>query len=220
MVLGLYNLIIQPYLCFSKHANFRHKVSLDYKSRLEGFNKLYDNVKIVNSSIGLFSYIGPGTFLMNCEVGRFCSIASGVKTILGRHPTRKFVSTHPVFYSLAKQSGITFVNKQKYQELKYINDKNISVKIGNDVWIGADVLIFDGVTIGDGAIIGARSVVNKSIEPYSIYSGNPITFIRKRFEDNEIDFLNRIKWWNKDITWIKKNCDLFANIKDFIKINM
>ena len=48
--------------------------------------------------------------------------------------------------------------------------------IGNDVWIGQNVTIMPGVKIGDGAIIAANSTVVKSVEPYSIYGGNPAKF--------------------------------------------
>mgnify|MGYP000030096949 FL=1 len=68
--------------------------------------------------------------------------------------------------------------------------------IGNDVWIGQNVTIMPGVIIGDGAIIAANSTVVKSVEPYSIYSGNPAKFIKKRFSDEKIEFLLKLEWWN------------------------
>lgn len=68
--------------------------------------------------------------------------------------------------------------------------------IGNDVWIGQNVTIMPGVIIGDGAIIAANSTVVKSVEPYSIYGGNPAKFIKKRFSDEKIEFLLKLEWWN------------------------
>src|SRR4029077_1430201 len=70
------------------------------------------------------------------------------------------------------------------------------IAIGNDVWIGYNVRLFKGVTIGNGAVIGACSLVNKSVEPYTIIAGIPARPIRKRFTDEEIAFLERIGWWN------------------------
>ena len=49
---------------------------------------------------------------------------------------------------------------------------------------------------GDGAIIAANSTVVKSVEPYSIYGGNPAKFIKKRFSDEKIEFLLKLEWWN------------------------
>ena len=63
-------------------------------------------------------------------------------------------------------------------ELEQLPFKGDTV-IGNDVWIGQNVTIMPGVIIGDGAIIAANSTVVKSVEPYSIYSGNPAKFIKK-----------------------------------------
>ena len=86
------------------------------------------------------------------------------------------------------------------------------VTIGNDVWIGANVTIVNGVTIGDGAVIGANSIVTKDIPPYSIYGGVPAKCIRMRFEQNQIDFLLKLKWWNMDEEWIRSNSLLFSDV--------
>ena len=75
-------------------------------------------------------------------------------------------------------------------------DNKGDIVIGNDVWIGYEAVILAGVTIGDGAVIGARAVVTKDIPPYTIVSGVPAKPIRKRFSQETIDLLLKIKWWN------------------------
>src|SRR5690606_1387233 len=70
--------------------------------------------------------------------------------------------------------------------------------IGNDVWIGQNVTIMPGIKIGDGAIIAANSTVVKNVEPYAIYGGNPAEFIKKRFRDETIQLLLKLKWWDWD----------------------
>ncbi len=52
------------------------------------------------------------------------------------------------------------------------------IKIGNDVWIGANSVIMEDVE--DGAIVGSGAVVNKKVEQYSIYAGNPAKLLKKR----------------------------------------
>lgn len=77
--------------------------------------------------------------------------------------------------------------------------------VGNDVWIGQNVTVMPGVHIGDGSIIGANSVVAKDIPPYSVAVGNPCRVIKKRFDDELIDYLLELKWWNWDAVKIFRN---------------
>ena len=71
--------------------------------------------------------------------------------------------------------------------------------------------VLAGVKIGDGAIIGTRSVVASDVEPYTIVCGNPAKPIRKRFDNETIDFLIKLKWWNWSIEKIKQNIDILSN---------
>jgi putative colanic acid biosynthesis acetyltransferase WcaF len=54
------------------------------------------------------------------------------------------------------------------------------IEIGDDVWICADAFVGPDVKVGDGAILGARAVAMKSLEPWTIYSGNPMKAVRQR----------------------------------------
>ena len=54
------------------------------------------------------------------------------------------------------------------------------IVIEGGAWIGARVLVLPGVTIASHSVITAGSVINKSTEPYMIYSGNPAIKIKKR----------------------------------------
>ena len=64
------------------------------------------------------------------------------------------------------------------------NDKDIIIE--DDVWIGTGAIILKGVTVGEGAIIAAGAVVTKDVPPYSIYGGNPASFIKFRFTEEEV----------------------------------
>ena len=59
------------------------------------------------------------------------------------------------------------------------------------------------IIIGDGAIIGTNSVVAKDIPPYSIAVGNPCQVVRKRFDDELIELLLKLRWWDKSIEEIE-----------------
>jgi virginiamycin A acetyltransferase len=60
-----------------------------------------------------------------------------------------------------------------------------------------------GVTIGDGAIIATAAVVTKDVEPFTIVGGNPAAVIRRRFPDDVIAELLRIRWWDWEIDRIE-----------------
>ena len=187
------------------------------QSSFEGFNKIYQNTHFINSEIGKGSYIGKNGRFKNVIIGRYCSIGNEVTVVTSTHPSDTFVSTHPAFFSIAKQGGYTYVNSQKFIEHKYCDEKKqISVSIGNDVWIGNGVMIMGGVKIGDGSIIGSKALVTKDVLPFSIVGGIPAKEIAKRFEENKINSLLKIKWWEKDNNWMKNNIDLFTNIDNFL----
>jgi virginiamycin A acetyltransferase len=74
-----------------------------------------------------------------------------------------------------------------------------------------------GVKIGDGAIIGMKSVVGNNIEPYTIAAGNPAKIIRKRFDEELIGLMLKLKWWNLSIEKIKLIPLLHDNIENVNK---
>lgn len=54
------------------------------------------------------------------------------------------------------------------------------IEIGDDAWVCADAFIGPSVKVGDGAIVGARAVAMRSLEPWTIYAGNPAQMVRPR----------------------------------------
>ena len=81
--------------------------------------------------------------------------------------------------------------------------------IGNDVWIGEDVLITKNVKVGNGVVIGSKSVVTKNVPSYAIVGGNPAEIRKFRHDKDEINMLEKIKWWEWDTSHIIKEIDLF-----------
>ena len=123
-------------------------------------------------------------------IGKFCSIACGAKFIFNSaNHTLSSLSTYP-FTIFFEEWGLDVKNITKAW------DNKGDIVIGNDVWIGYEAVIMAGVTIGDGAIIGTRSVVTKDVPPYTIVGGAPAKPIRKRFPQNTVDTLLKIKWWD------------------------
>ena len=156
-----------------------------------------------------YSYIARNCDATNVKIGKFCSIGPNFCCGLGLHPTNG-ISTAPMFYSKAKQNGVSLVNEVVYEEQK-------QTIIGNDVFIGANVTIVDGVKIGDGAVIGAGAVVVKDLPPYAVAVGVPAKVIKYRFDEQTIKRLLEMQWWNWSETDLKKVADKEFNVNDFIK---
>ena len=76
------------------------------------------------------------------------------------------------------------------------------VRIGSDVWIGFGALILSGVTLGHGSVVGAGSVVASDVPPFGIAIGNPWKLLRKRFDEDIIEGLLRVRWWDWEPRWI------------------
>jgi hypothetical protein len=49
--------------------------------------------------------------------------------------------------------------------------------------------------------------------------GVPAKLIKHRFSEEQIMYLNKMQWWNKDLEWLKKHKDEFRNIETFVKVN-
>ena len=200
----------QEYLAW-KYRDLKLRIGMNcslYKVKLGKSVYLGNFVTLHNSSLGDHSYVNGLARIKNTTVGKYCSIAPGVKIVLGAHPT-DLISMHPAFYSVITPVE-TFADKQYFDEYR-------EVKTGNDVWIGEDVVIHGGVTIGDGAVIAARAVVTKDVEPYSVVGGVPAKFIKFRFSPERIAELQQIRWWDRDEKWIKENFKLFLNVDNFFE---
>lgn len=143
-------------------------------------------------------------------IGAFCSIANNIKVYLGGNHRSDWLTTYP-FGHIHKELFNTF-NGEGHPAT------NGDVIIGNDVWIGGNVTIMSGVKVGDGAIIANNSHVVKDVPPYSIFGGNPARLIKKRFDDETINKLLEIKWWEWDDNKINNNLRILCsnNINDLI----
>lgn len=145
----------------------------------------------------LFEFMGDKLI-----IGNFCQIATGVRFIMnGANHAMGGFSTYPfkVFGGQwANLDPMTVVNKG-------------DTVIGNDVWIGNNATIMQGVKIGDGAIIGTNSLVTKDVPPYTIVGGNPAREIRKRFDQETIEILLKIRWWDWDAEKITENLDVIVS---------
>jgi virginiamycin A acetyltransferase len=131
-------------------------------------------------------------------IGKFCSIACGAKFLFtSANHTLKSLSTYPfpIFFEEW--------NLDK-NDVTAAWDNKGDIIIGNDVWIGYEAVILSGVHIGDGAVIGARAVVTKDVPAYTVVGGVPAKEIKKRFDEDTINKLRQVQWWNLSIEKIRQ----------------
>lgn len=194
---------------------------------IEGYeNEIYVKPTLSNPNIivGEFTYIADSQFETHVThhyewmgdrliIGKFCQIASGVEFMMnGANHQMNAVSTFP-FYTLEGWN----MSAPDRSDLPFKGD----TVIGNDVWIGQNALILPGVHIGDGAIIGANSVVGDDVAPYSVVVGNPARLHHKRFDDELIDLLLNLKWWDRSIEEIDQLIPLLTNSDlDAVKVQI
>ncbi|KXU41617.1 MAG: CatB-related O-acetyltransferase [Longibaculum muris] len=132
-------------------------------------------------------------------IGKFCSIACGAKFL--------FNSANHTMASLSTYPFPLFFDEWELEKTNVMDawDNKGDIVVGNDVWIGYEAVILAGVTIGDGAVIGARAVVTKDVPPYTVVGGVPAKPIKKRFNDETITELLKLKWWNWSEEKISQN---------------
>jgi galactoside O-acetyltransferase len=115
--------------------------------------------------IGSYVHIAAGAMIMGggeCDLGDFVGLSGGVRVYTGDDD-----------YLGGSLTGPTV-------PAEYRSVTRSFVRIGKHAIIGANSVILPGVTIGEGASVGALSLVNRDLEPWTIYVGAPARPIRER----------------------------------------
>lgn len=179
-----------PSLCYIKNVVKNPRIIIGdytYYDDVDGADRFEEHVT------HFYDFIGDRLI-----IGNFCAIARGVNFIMnGANHRMDCATTYPFNIMSGGWSDICT------PELTDLPLKGDTV-VGNDVWIGQNVTIMPGVHIGNGAIIGANATVASDIPPYCIAVGNPAKVIRRRFDDEAIELLEQLQWWNKPIEEITK----------------
>lgn len=140
--------------------------------------------------VGAYSYgecLVPGAWPAGVTVGRYVSVAPGVRVFLRNHPTNR-LSLHPFFYN---------------RGLGWVTDDTIStgkLEIGHDAWLGERAIVTPGCSrIGVGAVLGAGAVVTKDVPDFAIVAGNPARLLRYRFPEETCRIIRMSRWWERSV---------------------
>lgn len=173
--------------------------------------QLFEDSMLCYSQMDDMSYLGRRSCVLSSKIGKFCSIAWNVSIGPGNHDYKR-ITSHAMLY--AKRFGmINDISERFY------NQYEKETVIGNDVWIGCNAVIMRGVQVGDGAVIGANAVISKDVAPYTIVGGvNKL--IKKRFNDDVVQKLLEMRWWDYPIEIIKRNIKLIAEKPTIEKLEL
>lgn len=197
-----------------KSVDIKRGVIIGRTTSFEDHIRIRENTRI-EGHVGRCTYISQNCNIFG-DIGRFCSIGSGVTTLMGRHPLDSHVSTSPATYSAYKQCGISYHHDPKFQEIVYAKGA-AQVVIENDVWLGPNVMIVSGVTIHNGAVALAGAVVTKDVPPYAVVGGVPARILKYRFPEAQIAALQELKWWDKDDCWLEKYAPFMDDVNVFLE---
>ncbi len=90
--------------------------------------------------------------LARVKIGSNCCISQGAMLLCGNHNYKK-----PTFDLITKP-----------------------IVLEDGAWVGAMCVVCPGVTIGSHALLTVQSVATETLEPYSLYKGNPAVKVRSR----------------------------------------
>lgn len=175
------------------------------------FTDIGSHCHIQESSLGDYTYCAGMNQIDYARIGKFCSIATGVRINPGNHPTYTRAAQHHFTYRCSRY-GMGEDDQEFFQWRKAQ-----FVDIGNDVWIGHNAVILPGVRIGNGAVIGAGAVVTHDVAPYAITAGVPARILKYRFDEDTIRRIESTCWWDWDHETLKARMGDFRDIGQFIR---
>lgn len=147
-----------------RNVQISRKASFYGASRIEiGDYSRIDDFCVLSAGAGGIS-IGR-----NVHIAVFCSLIGAEKIELGDFSGLS--SRVSIYSSNDDYSGLWMTNPTVPAE--YTNVSSKPVRLERHVIVGSGSIVLPGVVIGEGTAIGSLSVVKRSCEPFSVYTGSP-----------------------------------------------
>jgi virginiamycin A acetyltransferase len=165
-------------------------------------------------SVGAKTYHGHLTFFRwgneTISIAKWCALSQDIKLLAGGGHRFDTVTSHPLGWAFG-------LNGPGIEDRSYDKPDGKGIHIGNATWIGWGVTIIGNVTVGDGAVIAANSTVFTDVPPYSLYAGNPARLQKFLFDEDQIESLLRIAWWDWPEEKIRERVDdFYLPIDEFV----
>lgn len=180
-----------------------HPTSRAIRCTLGAYTELGDHCVLEETELGDYSYCFGYNDVIYSRIGKFASLATGVRINPVQHPAHTRAAAHHFTYRCAHYGfGADDLSVVQWR-------RENRVQVGHDVWMGHNAVVMGGVTVGTGAVIAAGAVVTHDVAPYEIVGGVPARPIGWRYDQELIEALLRIAWWD----WSHE--ELAARVRDF-----
>lgn len=132
------------------------------------------------AEIGDYIHIGPYVSVIGgatglLRVGHFCTIAAGSRLICG---SDEFKGAGLVGSTIPKEFADNLIIEP--------------IILERFASLCTNVVVMPGVTIAEGCVIGAGSVVTKSTDPWTIYTGSPAKPLQIRPREKMLEYAKRM----------------------------
>ncbi len=160
------------------------------EAKLGRFVELGEGTRIIESTIGDYSYTDRFADIAYSTIGKFSNVAAFSRINPSEHPYHR-ASLHHFMYRSSY-----YWPEEDDEATVFDWRRSRPMRIGHDTWIGHGAIIMKGVTIGNGAVIGSKSVVTKDVPPFAVVAGNPSRFIKWRHNEDIAERLQTLAWWD------------------------
>ena len=187
-----------------------HPTSRIQNCTLGRYVEIGDRCVLEETAVGDYTYCFGSNDVIYTTLGKFNSIATGVRISPVQHPAKTRAAAHHFTYRCSHY-GFGPDDEGLIQWRR----ETSHVTTGNDVWIGHNAVVMGGVTLGDGAVVGAGAVVTHDVAPYEIVGGVPARHIGWRYAPEVIAAMERIRWWDWSHETLKERLRDFDDVERF-----
>jgi len=177
--------MLQKECYYTEHdlKNFGFK-SIGSNVRISSDARIYGAERIIigdNVRIDDFAMLATGegyiTIGNYCHITRNCNLSGSFGIELCDFSS---MAANTVIYSASDDFTGDYMTNQAIPK-EFTNLRGGKVKLGRHVIIGASSVIIGASDIGEGCSLGAAAVViNKNLDPWGIYVGNPARRVNER----------------------------------------